>query len=229
MRKWIFAGVVAVLCCGTLALYFMDSLIASNKDRLLERAQQMIGREVSVGNVQIMIFSGFVMRLDDFVLSDDPAFSSGDFLRADDLRVTFEFLPLLLGQVRIKRMILHDPVITIVRDAAGSYNFSTLGRNGKQKNQKQSPAANSLTWAVPLSSLDASNGTLRYRDLRDGSDLTVSRLGLKATGLAYDSPVTVELTAAIFASQQNLKLSMVMGPFSPDVDSRCPVRWTGTG
>lgn len=148
MRKWIIAGVVAILCCGTAALYYMDSLVASNKDHLLEWAQQMIGRKVSVGNVQVMIFSGLAMRLDDFVLSDDPAYSSDDFLR------------------------------------------------------------------------DVSNGTLRYRDLRDGSELTISRLGLKVADLAYDSPVTVELAAAICAPQQNLKLSMVMGPFSPDVDIR---------
>ncbi|MPZ76063.1 MAG: hypothetical protein GEU77_06025 [Deltaproteobacteria bacterium] len=226
MRKWIIAGVVAVLCCGTLALYYMDSLVASNKDHLLGWAQQMTGRKVSVGNVQVMIFSGLAMRVDEFVLSDDPAYSSGDFLRAGDLQVSLEFLPLLLGQFRIKRMILHDPVITIVRDAAGSYNFSTIGRNGKQKKTKQSPDANSLTRAVPLSSLDVSNGTLRYRDLRDGSELTISRLGLRVTDLAYDSPVTVELAAAIFAPQQNLKLSMVMGPFSPDVDIR-DVRFDG--
>ena len=71
-------------------------------------------------------YSTYRSAFQDFVMADDPAFSRGAFLTANSLQVNFHFWPLLLQPLRIKQVILYDPVINIVRNQAGAYNSSSF-------------------------------------------------------------------------------------------------------
>jgi len=115
MRKWMIAGTVLVFLCVmvVLALLSVNSLINQNRDYLVNRAEQALGRKVSVGKVGVSLWNGIGVRLNDFSLSDDPSFSSGDFIRAKDLQVNLKILPLLSKEIEIKRLILHKPVIAV--------------------------------------------------------------------------------------------------------------------
>ena len=128
MRKWIIAVVVLFVLCAAafLALWNVNTLIKRNKDFLLDQAQRSLGRKVGVGDIEVTLLTGIGVRLHDFTLSDDPAFSSSDFVRAKDLQVNLKLLPLLSRQFQVKRMILHKPVINIIRNAKKEYNFSTV-------------------------------------------------------------------------------------------------------
>ena len=67
----------------------------------------------------------------DFTMSDDPQYSAENFIRAKDLQVNLKFWPLLKKEVRIKKVILHNPVIVVIRNAAGSFNFTTIGKKDR--------------------------------------------------------------------------------------------------
>jgi uncharacterized protein involved in outer membrane biogenesis len=131
MRKRIIVGVAAALA-GVLglALLNINFLVRRNKDSLIGRAERALGRKISVDQIEVTFWPVGV-RLVNFVLADDPAFSTEDFLRAKALRVEPRLPPLLIGQFHPKRMDLESPVITVVRDAQGRYNFASRARMRK--------------------------------------------------------------------------------------------------
>ncbi len=229
MRKWIIAGVVVLLICAAAiaALLNINALINRNKDYILEQAQQTLERKVSVGDLEVTLMTGIGVRLHDFSVSDDPAYSSGDFIRAKNLQVNLKLLPLLKRQVQVKRVILHEPVVNIIRNAQKEFNFSTIGKSDKKIKEKvkgdQEAGKRAVKDGAPafvVSLVDISNGQLRYRDLQDGGELELKQIDLKVEDFDPGQSFTVELAVAILATKQNLKIRSRVGPLPADADFR---------
>jgi uncharacterized protein involved in outer membrane biogenesis len=227
MRKRIIAA-VALALSGVLVLAVLNVnfLVRRNKDYLIGRLEQALGRKVTVDNIEVT-FSPVGARLVNFAMADDPAFSADAFLLAKDLRVDFRFLPLLIGQFRFKRLVLESPLITIVRDARGQYNFASSAHNEKNEREKADDSKtasakkpDSLLFLI--ASLNVSDGTLRYRDLKNG-ELTATQINLKINGFEWDEPFEpfdIELEAAVMAAKPNLKFKSRLGPIGGNADYR---------
>ena len=224
MRKWIIAcGVLVVVVAGVfIALLNVNALIARNKSYLIEQAEQSLGRKISVGDVEATLFSGIGARLINFTMADDPAYASGDFVRAKDLQVIVKFWPLLKKSVQVKRAILNEPVIQLVRNPDGNFNFSTIGKKVKEKKEagekekKERAPKEERESAFLITLVDISGGNVRYIDKKDGTDLQLRQIDLKVEDLDFDKPFAVKLAAAVFADKQNLKLTSKIGPLRTD-------------
>ncbi|MGE5216661.1 MAG: AsmA-like C-terminal region-containing protein [Chloroflexota bacterium] len=220
MRKWIVAGAVLITFAIVVfvALLNINSLIARNKNYLLGRAEAALGRKISVGEVEATLFSGIGVRLTNFTMGDDPAYASGDFVRAKDLQVNFKFWPLLKREVKVKRVILHDPVIRVIRNRAGDFNFSTIGKETKEekpateKKVREAGPKQAASAGFLVSLVDISDGDIRYQDRKEGTDLQLRQLDLKVENFDFDQPFSVKLATAIFSDKQNLKLTGKVGP-----------------
>jgi uncharacterized protein involved in outer membrane biogenesis len=158
-------------------------------------------------------------------MADDPAFSAAAFLRAKDLQVNLRLLPLLIGQFRLKRLVLESPVITIVRDARGQYNFASNARNEKSGRDSADSSKNASdrkqdSQLFLVASLNVSDGTLRYRDLKNGSELTATLINLKVNDFEWDEPFDIQLEAAVMAAEHNLKFKSRVGPIAGNRDYR---------
>jgi AsmA protein len=130
MRKWILVpGVVllVLIVVTALALVNLNSLINRNKDYLLARAQEALGRKVAVGEIGVTLWGGIGVRLKQFSLADDPSFSQDTFVETADLQINMKLLPLLRKELQVSKVILHRPVINLIRDKEGRFNFSTIG------------------------------------------------------------------------------------------------------
>ncbi|HWX76963.1 MAG TPA: AsmA family protein, partial [Candidatus Acidoferrales bacterium] len=223
MRKWMIVGMGLLLLCGVgvVALLNVNSLIRRNKDYLLDRAQQALKRRVSVGDVEVTLLNGIGLRLNNFTMSDDPAYSSDDFVRAKDLQINLKLWPLLRGRVQVKRAILHDPVISVVRDAKGDFNFSTIAKKDKEKSEKSKDEAKERTAKEPsfgllVSMVDVSGGEIRYRDQKEHTDLQLSQVDLKLENVDGDGSFSARLALALFTPKQNVNLNTRVGPFPAD-------------
>lgn len=231
MRKWMMlVGAVLFILIGivALALLNLNTLINRNKDYLLAQVEQGLGRKVTVGEVEVNLWGGVGMRLKNFALADDPAFSAEPSLRAADLQVNMKFFPLLWRELEVKRLILHAPVITVIQNKEGKLNFTSLGSSStekKEEKQAQSAAPSStseLAFLVSLVNVDG--GEVRYLDQKTGTELRIHKIDLKLTDLSVHQPVSLQLAAAIFAEQQNFKVQGQMGPLGPALDvSNVPI------
>lgn len=222
MRKWMIVGMGLLLLCGVgvVALLNVNSLIKRNKDYLLDRAQQALKRRVSVGDVEVTLLNGIGVRFNNFTMSDDPTYSSDDFVRAKDLQINLKLWPLLRGRVQVKRAILHDPVISVVRDAKGNFNFSTIAKKDKDKEKSKDEAkertAKQPSLGLLVSMVDVSGGEIRYRDQKEHTDLQLSQVDLKLENVDDDGSFSARLALALFTPKQNVNLNTRVGPFPPD-------------
>ena len=225
MRKSLIAGAILLILIvvGVVGLLNINALIARNKDYLIAQAEAALGRKVSVDKVEATLFSGIGARLTNFTMADDPAYASGDFVRAKDLQVIVKFWPLLRKSVQVKRVILHDPVIQIVRNRDGNFNFSTIGKSVKEKKEerekrnKQERSVKDES-ALLISLVDISNGNIRYLDKKNGTDMQAKQIDLKIEDFDFSKPFSVKLRAAIYADKQNFALTSRVGPLPPSLN-----------
>jgi uncharacterized protein involved in outer membrane biogenesis len=225
MRKWIIAGVVllSLSVVVALALLNLNSLLNRNKDYLLTQAQQALGRKVSVGEIGLTLWGGVGVRLKNFILSDDPAFSSTDFVRAEDLQVNVKLLPLLQKEFRVKRLILNRPVIEIIRNKEGTFNFSTIAKQPKEEKkaptkEERKPEEKKAPPALMVSLIDISEGDIHYLDRKAGTDLRARQIDLEVEDLDFARPFSVKLAAALFSDKQNIKVQTRVGPLGSEGD-----------
>ena len=223
MRKWLIAGgiLLVLIVVALIGLLNINALIARNKGYLIEQAESALGRKISVDQVQATLFSGIGARLTNFAMADDPAYASGDFVRAKDLQVIVKFWPLLSKSVQVKRVILHDPVIQIVRNRDGNFNFSTIGKKAKEKKderEKGERAPQEQESALLISLVDISNGNIRYLDKKNGTDMQAKQIDLQIEDFDFAKPFSVKLKAAIYADKQNFTLQSKIGPVGRRVD-----------
>ena len=101
-----------------------------------------LGRQVSIGNIKLAIFSGAV-TVDDVSIADDPAFSKSPFLTAKQLAVGVAMMPLIFSKrIDIQSLTITDPQVSLVRSATGTWNFSSLGAASSQPKSSGSSATN---------------------------------------------------------------------------------------
>jgi AsmA protein len=222
MRKWIIIS--AILCClclvVVLALVNLNSLINRNKDYFLAQAERALGRKVSVGDVGVTLWGGIGLRLSDFTMSDDPSFSSSDFVRAEDLQINVKLLPLLRKDFQVKRLILHRPVIEIIRNKEGQFNFATIGRDKKPKEPTKAQKAEQEPLEkdpkgpalLLIAVVDISGGAVRYLDQKAGTDFRADQIDLKVRDFDLNRAFSAELAVAVFSQKQNLKVQAQIGP-----------------
>jgi uncharacterized protein involved in outer membrane biogenesis len=223
MRKPLFF--ILVLVCGGLGVFTLNLLLSNSESLLLQHLERSSGRKISARQVRMTFVPAIGLHLKEFSMTEDPVFSRSAFLSANDVRVSFKFLPLFLYRFRLKEVILHDAVINIIRDDAGIYNFSSLGvESTKQQSLERSGSSEATKHysraSIPSSLIEIINGTIRYLDPANGSDLMVNRLDLKTTDLDDQNSFHIELAMAVFAPEQNLKITAAVGPLRADKSFR---------
>ncbi len=150
--------VFVVILLAVIALPFLIN-VNSFRPKLEAELSTALGRQVKVGNLSLSILSGQVSA-EDLSISDDPAYSKDSFIRAKALNVGVEVMPLILSKtLHVTDITLDRPEISLLRDAAGKWNFSSLG--GKSEPAAK-PAAepSSSTPNLSVSKLDVKNGRL---------------------------------------------------------------------
>ncbi len=226
MRKWVFivGGILLIiLIAAVVAVLNINSYIQRNREYLIQQAEKAVGRQIDVQNIEVNLWNGIGIRFENFRLADDPAFSSDPFIQAKSLQANVRLLPLLRKDVQVKRLILHEPGINIIRNRQGVYNFASLGEPDQKKDTETEASRDKAAReraALLISLVEISGGVARYRDLTDGTDLAVQQLDLRARDLDFNRPVSINLAAAVLAAKQNVNLKLLIGPVSPESDFR---------
>src|SRR5436305_3495749 len=229
MRKWIIGGVVVLLILvivAGVALVSLNGLIDRNKEYILAQVKEAVGRDVTVGDIGVSLWGGIGARLKQFSMADDPAFAKEPFIRAEDLQVNMKLLPLFRKEIEVSKVILHQPVINIIKDQQGQFNFSTIGGQKEkqdaeeEKKKKEQGEKGKPPPALLVSLVDIENGQIQYMDRSQGIDFRANQIDLKLNDISFERPVGVDLSAAVFgAEKQNLKVKARVGPLGAKVES----------
>ncbi len=184
----IVAGIIlAVLLVAAIAL---PLLVNADRFRPMVQAEMKsaLGREVTIGKLQLSLLAGGVTA-EELAIADDPAFSKSAFVKAKSLDVGVELMPLIFSRsLRVRTITLNQPEVSLLRNSAGKWNFSTLGTKEKAK-----PAAGS-------SQADFTIGEQKERDGRvnvgtRGRQFTYEEVNLTVSNVAFGQKMPLEVTA----------------------------------
>ncbi|MHB9098284.1 MAG: AsmA family protein, partial [Syntrophales bacterium] len=155
-------GLIGLLILIAVALfYFSDTSVY--KPRLERAASEALGMEVHVGGrLGIAFFPGLQVGLDDVhILNRDMEVAS-----AKEASLEIALLPLLHKEVRIRRIGLQRPRISIKRDREGTFNFE----------KRKEPKGTFLT--LDLDHLSLSDGAFLYGDEQSGEGFEMGNFNL---------------------------------------------------
>ena len=216
MRKIIIAfGILFVLFIIIVGLAVLDLnfFINSNKGYFLSQIEESIGRKITIGEINAGFREGLGIRLKNFTVADDKSFSDTEFIRALDIQINVEFIPLLSKKINITKLILNKPVINVIENKNGKYNFETFGAHNKSENNAESKNKNKAQ-KLPLfaSSIRIEEGQINYVNEQNETEFQILKIKLGIKNLDFNKEVPVNLEAAILASEPNVKIKGKFGP-----------------
>ena len=126
-RLLIIAGVVVGVLVLAIVLVPLFINVDSFRPELEKKLTAALNRPVQIGKLEASIWSGGAAA-ENISIADDPAFSKGPFLQASSLKVGLRLVPLIFSrELKVTSITVQKPVIALLRNSAGKWNFSSLG------------------------------------------------------------------------------------------------------
>ncbi len=211
-------GGFALLILAAVALnLFVD--VNAHKPRLEAAASDALGMEVRIGGrMGIGLFPGFHVTLEDVRIRNRGA----DVASVKQTRLGVELLPLLRKEVRIVKIGMKRPRISIEQDRDGKFNFETPGKKTRKKTAVE---AEGPRFSLDVAKIALSDGALFYKDHETGEvleagdfNLDVSRLRL-AGGEDPDLPKRLSFKAE-FACKEFRKGSLAVSDLKLRIEGK---------
>lgn len=116
---------------------FID--LGAYKARFLPLVEEALQRKLDVGEVRFRIFPMPSVRIAALNVSDNPAFSKEPFFTARQIKLQLKFWPLLKGEFRVDEFILEKPVINLLKQPDGTFNFADIAKKKGTAKRKEGP------------------------------------------------------------------------------------------
>lgn len=210
---------LALLIVILIALPFFIN-VNSFRPKLEATASEALGRQVKVGNLSLSILSGSVTA-DNISIAEDPAFGSNPFVTAKSLKVGVELMPLILHRdLQVTDITLEQPQITLLKTAAGKWNFSSLG--GKSAQKAPSPSESSAPPNLSVGKLSVTDGKLIVGNANSAAKPHVyDKVNITVTNFSPTSQFPFHLTANLPAGG-SADISGQAGPINATDAAKTP-------
>lgn len=207
---------LVILGAAGLALLNLGKVVNANKDRIVAKAEEVLGRKVAVNKIDVTLWTGVGVTLSQFSVADDSAYSQENFVGADTLDIYFQLLPLFHKQLEISHLILQKPVIRIVQNKEGQYNFSTFKSLQKAGNSDANAPASTASPSTTLSlaRLEVVNGSLVFKSEKTKQDFRLEQCSVAIDNFSLDKPFPAKIEAAFLGDKRNLSFNGQFGPIS---------------
>src|SRR5215472_1653186 len=222
-RLLIISGsVVAVLLLlVVLAPLFIN--VDSFRPQIEEKLSAALNRTVHVGKLEASIFSGGASA-SDISIADDPAFNKGPFLSASSVKIGVELMPLIFSrQLKVTSITIQKPEITLLKNAAGKWNYSTLGAA-----KQSAPSASTSGKSAPEISVDRfeiADGTVRVGHSSGhsaGKETVYQNVNLVARDISMTTAMPFTLSVTLPANGK-LSLDGQAGPLNQTDSAKSPL------
>ncbi len=177
------------------------------KAMAIEQGSAMLGREISVEGLDISVWGGLGVELQDVKISNPSGFEGSHFLAANNVDLKLQLLPLISGDFRVDRLIIDSPEINMFKTAGGSINYSfdlpdsTLPPEVAKATEDLPEVVKPAAAAISFDALEIVNGRLLFQDDSTGLSVELVNLGL-STSLENPRP-------GFFASEGHLQIDSI--------------------
>ena len=194
--KWIIL-VVSGLVIGSLAtLYVILSRYDFNhlKPEIAGMVKAATGRELTIsGEIGLKVGFSPTLTMDNVSLRNAPWGSRPEMVHVSRLEVQVAMLPLVLGKIEVKRLVLVEPDILLETDQAGRLNLMSeeLAKVSSPPRESESPGQDKTLPGLSFGEIEIEKGTVAYRDEQAGTAFTVAVEHLAAVSSAPEDVITL--------------------------------------
>ena len=189
-------GLVAVLVIA--AIVFVQTMDFDQYRLVIaEKVREATGRELEIkGSLDLKLSLTPAIAVDDVRFANAPWGTRPDMVRLKSLRVEVELLPLLTGDIEIKRFILIGPDILLETDAKGRGNWilPALGKAPAEAKAKEGEAEFTLPTIRDFRIEDAK---LSYRDGATGKTIKIALTTVTVRAEGADAPLEAVIKAGL--------------------------------
>ncbi len=171
------------------------------KPRIAAAVMDATGRELTLGgDIDLGIGLTPVLTVSDVSFANAPWGSRPELARLERLELQVALLPLLGGNIKVKRLVLISPDILIETDKSGRSNLEfETGKKVKKLSPKEAAAKKSSSKEVKLPALEFNkllieDGTLTYKDGLTGKSYVVKLKKLRSNTKSLSSNSKMELS-----------------------------------
>ena len=130
--------VIVVLIVAAVVVVPMLIDIDRYRPRVIAHIQQETGKPAEIGKLALTIFPTLSIRVDDFALGNPPGFPEGYLIKTKRIYAVVARDALWDRRVVITSLELDEPVISLLSDVRGRWNFE----NPAKPQKVSKPAAN---------------------------------------------------------------------------------------
>ena len=225
--------VLGLFVCAAVAPFIID--LNKHKGKIIELAKPYLAREFDFSGIKLTIVKGLGVEIDGLRIAENPEFGGGDFLSMGRLRVKLKLLPLLRKEIQIKEVVLDKPVVQLIKNAKGEFNFNDLmgSKNGRKESnegkkagaKREEKGENALFAGLAVSTLTLHHGQIDFIDefTQQGTSTTttVDLLDIEIADVSFDNPIRLSVAARLpEGTKQNFMIQGVMGPLGKSLDMK---------
>jgi AsmA protein len=218
--------VISGIIVGVLLLVVIVVPLFINVDSfrpdLEKKISAALNRTVHIGKLDASLLSGGATA-SDITIEDDPAFNKGPFLKASSVKIGVQLMPLIFSkQLKVTALTVQKPDITLLKNAAGKWNYSTIGSGTQQKNPQ--PSGKSAP-DVSVDKFEIADGTVRVGHSGGhsaGKESVYQNVNLVAHNISAHSAMPFTLSAAMPAGGK-MSLEGQAGPLNPADAAKSPL------
>jgi AsmA protein len=217
--------VISGIIVGVLLLVIIAVPLFINVDSfrpdLEKKLSAALNRQVHIGKLDASLLSGGASA-SDISITDDPAFNKGPFLKAASVKVGVQLMPLIFSkQLKVTSLTIEKPDITLLKNAAGKWNYSTLGATA----QKSAPEPSGKAPDISVDKFEIAGGTVRVGHSSGhpvGKESVYQNVNLVAHNISATSAMPFTLSAGM-PGGGTLNLEGQAGPLNPTDSAKSPL------
>ena len=132
MRRMAIAlGIFVIILVGAVLIFAATFDVNRYRGRIQTELEKRLGRPVTLGQMHLGLFPPR-FRAQDVIIADDPRFSRDvPFVKAGEVDVSVQLLPLLRKQMEIDSLDLQRPNVNLIKNHGGEWNFASLGSSSE--------------------------------------------------------------------------------------------------
>ncbi|MBW2437324.1 MAG: AsmA family protein [Deltaproteobacteria bacterium] len=213
--------VVLVIALLLIAPAFID--IRDYKPQLEKKVADVTGRPFSVGDdLSLSLFPWAGVSFSDLRLGNTPGFTEKELVTVKSFEVRVKLLPLISKDIQVKRFILNEPNITLVKNKNGQVNWTQPDDAQKKSAAEKTTEASKTPTAeagLPIKDLTVgefaiNNGSIHWIDHSANTRKEITAVNLNLKDVSLERPVTLSFSALL--DNQPLSIDGTVGPVGKD-------------
>ena len=180
-KLWVVLGIIVFLIAAAAIAIPLLLDVNRYRDRVAARLETALGKPVEIARLGLTVFPVLSFEVEGIKISNPSGFPEGYLLTAEMMRAEMDLRALLRREVQIHSVRIESPVIRLVSNGRGRWNFENPTQRRIPPKQVADEAAVNFTLGT-ISAVEINDGNLQVSSLESGKAATF----FGASGLDVD-------------------------------------------